>query len=558
MANGGSGRELAALGKRVLVLAPVGRDAQLLCRVLGGAGLAAVTCADTPDLLSHVRDGAGAVLLTQEALAPAALASLTAALSAQPAWAELPMVLLSGGEPRAAAEASSVAALLRAGNLTVLERPVRSLTLVTAVQSALRARLRQYEIRDLVQRERAAREEAEAASQIKDEFLATVSHELRTPLGAILLWTRLLAGGRLGEGKMPQALQAIERSAEAQSQLIEDLLDVSRMTSGKLRLSLVDLDLQPILRAAIDIIRPAAEAKRILLKVALDPGAGLVRADAGRIQQVVVNLLNNSVKFTPPGGQVAIQLWGGEGHLSIEVADTGKGIDPRFLPHVFERFRQADATTHRLQGGLGLGLSISRHLVELHGGTIRADSRGEGLGAVFTLELPLAVVVSAAASPVVEEVAALGASVAVVVRSLAGIRVLLVEDDPDTRAAMEYVLGQHGAEVTAIGSAPSALEVLAAADRGQWPHVLLSDLGLPGMDGVELLRRVRALETAIGVPAVPAAMLSAYARTDDRARALSAGFAAHLGKPIEPEQLVEVIAALVAKAAFPSVKPESS
>jgi signal transduction histidine kinase/ActR/RegA family two-component response regulator len=556
--SGSSGRELTALGERVLVLAPVGRDAPLLCSVLGRAGLTAVACADMPDLLSHLHAGAGAVLLTQEALALAALSSLLAALSAQPAWAELPIVILCDGEPRVAAEAQAVAALRGAGNLTVLERPARSLTLVTAIQSALRARLRQYEIRDLVQRERAAREEAEAASKIKDEFLATVSHELRTPLGAILLWTRLLASGRLGEGKVTHALQAIERSAEAQSQLIEDLLDVSRMTSGKLRISLGDLELQPIIRAALDVIQPAAEAKRILLNVALDPRAGLVRADAGRIQQVVVNLLSNAVKFTPPGGLVTIRLWGGEGHLSIEVADTGKGIDRRFLPHVFERFRQADATMHRLQGGLGLGLSISRHLVELHGGTIRADSRGEGLGSVFTLELPLTVVASAAASPMVEGIAALGASVAAVASSLAGVRVLLVEDDPDTRDAMDYVLRQHGAEVTAVGSAPLALEVLASADRGQWPHVVLSDLGLPGMDGFELLRRIRALERARGAGAVPAAMLSAYARTDDRARALSAGFAAHLSKPVEPEQLVAVIEALAARTIALGARPESS
>ena len=394
MGSGSAGPEGAAPGERVLLLAPVGRDASLLCELLDRAGLACVACGDMDELARHLVDGAGAAVLSEEALAPAAVSALVAALSSQPAWSDLPVVLLAGEEPHPPRSAQAIAALRSAGTLTVLERPVRGLTLVTAVQAALRARRRQYEIRDLVERERAARQaadaalqEAEAASQVKDEFLATMSHELRTPLSAILLSTHLLNRGRMDEQRTKRALRAIERSAEAQSRLIEDLLDVSRMTLGKLHLDLRETDLGPVVHAAIDVVRPAAEARRIGLEAVVDPHAGLVQADPVRIQQVVWNLLSNAVKFTPMGGRASIRLERGEDHVRIQVADTGNGISPRFLPYVFERFRQADATA---QGGLGLGLAISRQLVELHGGTIRAESPGEGLGAAFTVELPLA------------------------------------------------------------------------------------------------------------------------------------------------------------------------
>lgn len=549
MRDASAGLEAATPGERVIVLAPVGRDAPLLCQVLHGARVASVACGDMDELARHLQDGAGALLLTEEALAPAALSDLVAALSEQPPWSDLPVVLLAGGEPLLPANAQAVAALRSIGTLTVLERPVRGLTLVTAVQAALQARRRQYEIRELVRSERAARQaaeaarqEAEVASQLKDEFLATLSHELRTPLSAILLWTRLLSHGRLEERKVQHALQAVERSAEAQSQLIEDLLDISRITSGKLHLSPREADLGPVVHSAVDVVRPAAEAKRIRLDVAVEPRAGLVWADPDRLQQVVWNLLSNAVKFTPPGGRVSIRLDRDDGHdhARIEVADTGQGISPQFLPHVFERFRQADATVHRLQGGLGIGLAISRQLIELQGGTIRVDSPGEGLGAVFTVELPLAL----AAGPVAEPGARAdprGADPAAARRPLVGIRVLLVEDDLDTREALACTLGEYGAEVTAVESAAAALDMVSAAGPGGRPHVLLSDLGLPAMDGYELLRRVRAMDAARGEPALPAAVITAYMRTDDRARALEVGFATHLTKPVEPEQLAAVV-----------------
>jgi signal transduction histidine kinase/CheY-like chemotaxis protein len=546
--SGSACPEAATSDERVLVLAPVGRDAPLLCQVLERTGLAGVTCGDMAELARHLREGVGVVLLTEEALAPAALSDLIEVMSAEPPWSDLPMVLLASGEPLASDSAQAIAALRSAGNLTVLERPVRGLTLITAVQAALRARRRQYEVRDLVQSEQEARQDAEmawgaaeAAAQAKDEFLAIVSHELRTPLSAILLWIRILGRRRLDEKETARALQAIERSAEAQSQLIEDLLDVSRMTSGKLYLNLQAANLEPLVRAAIDVVRPAADAKHIQIEAALERQAGVVEADPGRIQQVVCNLLNNAVKFTPPGGRILIGLWRADGHVCIEVADTGKGISPQFLPHVFERFQQADPTAQWRQGGLGLGLTISRQLVELHCGTIRAASPGEGLGAVFTVELPLA---PGAGAESVGTGCPRGSDLAFARQSLVGVRVLLVEDDTDTREAMAYTLRQYGIEVTTVESAGEALDVLSAGARCSRPHVLLSDLGMPGMDGYELLHRIRAMEGARGDPALPAAVITAYARKDDHRRSLEAGFAAHISKPIEPEQLIRVVAQL--------------
>ncbi|XYH92819.1 ATP-binding protein [Sorangium sp. So ce1128] len=532
--------------ERVLVLAPVGRDTPLLCQVLDRACLEPMACRHMEQLAAAVREGAGAVLLTEEALAPAAVPELLAALSAQPSWSDLPLVLLADAKPHPRSNQQAITALRAAGNLTVLDRPVRELTLVTAVQAALRARQRQCEIRDLVAREQAARKAAEVAQQeaedavrIKDAFLATVSHELRNPLNAILLWTRLLGGGRVDTLKMQQGLQAVERSAKAQSQLVEDLLDVSRMMAGKLHLRPRDTDLAQVAAAAVDAVRPAAEAKRIQLEAAHDAQAGLVRVDPDRIQQVLWNLLSNAVKFTPPGGRVQVRVSREDGELRVSVADTGNGISREFLPHVFERFRQADTMPQRRQGGLGLGLAISRQLVELHGGILSADSPGEGLGAVFTVALPVGAAVDRAAAPAAARPRAGGAGA--VARPLRGLRVLLVEDDPDTRDVMAYTLGEQGAEVTAVGSAQAALEVLSAADAGGRPNVLVSDLGMPDLDGYELLRRLRAMEGERGEPALPVALVTAYARTEDHARALAAGFAAHLAKPVEPDLLAAAI-----------------
>ncbi|WP_437720082.1 ATP-binding protein [Sorangium sp. So ce861] len=548
MGDGGA----ATCSERVLVLAPVGRDTPLLCQVLGRAGIEAAPCGHVDELARGLLDGAGAALLTEEALSPAAVSPLLAALAAQPSWSDLPVLLLAGAEPLAPRSAQAVAALRSAGNLTVLERPVRELTLVTAVQAALRARRRQIEVRDLVERERAARQAAETArqqvedaSRVKDEFLANVSHELRTPLNAILLWTHQLTRDPPDAQGLARGLLAIERSARAQSRLVEDLLDLARMASGKLTLSLQDADLTQIAEAAVEVVRPAAEARRIRLDAALDAGLGRARVDPERIQQVLWNLLSNAVKFTPPGGQVRLSMRRDGGEVRIEVADTGRGIRPELLPHVFERFRQDDAATQRRHGGLGLGLAICRQLVELHGGTLCADSPGAGLGAVFTVALPVACGAGdRAAWPAASAGAAApaDAEMAASVRPLDGVRVLLVEDDIDAREVLVCTLEAQGAEVMAVGSPQAALDALEPpASPAERPQVLLSDLGMPGMDGYELLRRLRALEGERGDRPLPAALLTAYARREDRTRALSAGFAAYLAKPVEPSRLTAVI-----------------
>jgi len=370
----------------IIVLAPLGRDASVVARTLGEAGVACITAQDLTEVVELVRHVVGAVVATVEALTRTGVDALLAVLAAQPSWSDVPILLLlaSGSTP-----SSTLGSLTAGVNLTVLQRPIPALTLVSAVQAALRARRRQYEVRDLLARERAAREQAEHATQVKDEFLAAVSHELRTPLNAILLWANLLEAGHLSDDQLTRAVQAIVKGAEAQSQLIEDLLDISRMMSGKLRIDPAPRPLGPILLEAISVVRPMAIAKNVTLDVQLEARPDIAFVDAGRFQQVVWNLLTNAVKFTPAQGVVRVRLVRAPDVFTLTVADTGAGIHADFLPHLFERFQQADPQGAQRQRGLGLGLSIVKQLVELHGGTIRADSPGLGRGATFTVQLPV-------------------------------------------------------------------------------------------------------------------------------------------------------------------------
>jgi len=529
-------------GEHLVVLAPFGGDAAVVGQALATGGIHCVPVGDVASLAVALQDEVGAVLLTEEALTPQGAATLVAALARQPAWSDLPVVLLLASSDRLLPEAArQVAALRLAGNITVLVRPVPVLTLMTAVEAALRARRRQYEVRDLIGQERGARERAEAATRLKDEFLATVSHELRTPLAAILIWGNLIGSGRVQAKDMAMALQAIESSAEAQSRMIEDLLDVSRMLSEKLHVQLHAGQLAPIAEAALTVVRPSAQARRIALEVQIDPAAGIVLADPGRMQQVLWNLLANAVKFTPTGGRVALRLVRREGHVEVQVSDTGIGIGRAFLPHVFERFRQADAGTTRQQGGLGLGLAIARQLVELHGGSVAVDSPGEDQGSTFTVRLPVVVGDAATADPAVAPPVTPDAKS---VPSLRGLRVMLVENEQHTREAMTYVLEHAGAEVTATSSARAALTALAATTAGTRPHVLISDIGMPGEDGHALIRAVRAAETRTGDRPIPAVALTAYARPEDRSASLAAGFDLHISKPVEPDALVAAVLAL--------------
>jgi PAS domain S-box-containing protein len=381
--------------------------------------------------------------------------------------------------------------------------------------------------------------EAQIASRTKDEFLATLSHELRTPLNAMLGWASMLLSGTLDPPTSARALESIERNTRAQVQLIDDLLDVSRIISGKLRLHVRAVDLIPVIEAALEATRPAAEAKGIQLELALDAGAGPVPGDPDRLQQVFWNLLSNAIKFTPKGGRVRIRLERIDSRVRIRVADTGKGIAPEFLPYIFDRFRQAESPTTRTQGGLGLGLAIVRHLVDLHGGTVRADSAGEGQGSTFTLELPVRAAREAEAD---EQWAARAPGAAHRFEPppiLAGLKVLVVDDDRDARDLVSTILQQCRAVVTTVADTTSALR---AAEREHF-DLLVSDIGLPGEDGYALIRKLRALEVTRG-GRLPAVALTAYARSDDRRLALLAGFQMHVSKPVQPAELVGVVASL--------------
>jgi PAS domain S-box-containing protein len=394
------------------------------------------------------------------------------------------------------------------------------------------------ERREALKREKEARLEAEAANRVKDEFLSTLSHELRTPLTAIMGWSDLLLHDEVEPDKRQQAIETIARNANSQCQLINDLLEVSRIITGKLRLEFVACELQSVIEAAAESIRPTAEAKGIRLQLDLDWQAGSVYGDHERLQQVVWNLLSNGVKFTPSGGSVNVSLQRINSHVEIAVTDTGVGIGRDFLPHVFDRFRQADGSTTRNYGGLGLGLAIVRHLVELHGGTAFAESAGEDRGSKFTVRFPLMVAAEHQVG-VPAGTPAIAASSRDRQMSLNGLRVLVVDDEVDARTLLTAMLERCGAEVISMNSAREGLEALE-----RWrPDVLVADIGMPVEDGYALIRKVRALPKDKGGQ-TPALALTAYARTEDRVRALSEGYQLHLAKPVDRVELATVVASL--------------
>jgi len=392
----------------------------------------------------------------------------------------------------------------------------------------------------LLDKEQKAREEAETANRTKDEFLATVSHELRAPLNAMLGWAQILKSTRVDEKTLTHAIEIIERSARTQSKLIEDLLDTARIVSGKLRLDIQPVDLTSLIENAVDVLRPAAEAKEIDIQLLLKAGREVITGDPDRLQQVVWNLLSNAIKFTPKRGHVQVHLDRADPHVRVTITDTGKGISPEYLPFIFDRFLQADSSSTRRSTGLGLGLSLVRHLVELHGGTVYAKSPGEGLGASFIINLPLRAVLpqtSAGEPPVFGGAGVLGAP------TLQGVWVLVVDDESDARELIATLLQQCGAKVTPVGSADEALTVVMAGESGRRPDVVVSDVSMPEVDGYELMRRVRELPPDSG-GRIPAVALTAYGRSIDRIRALSAGFQMHMPKPVEPAELATVVASL--------------
>lgn len=387
-------------------------------------------------------------------------------------------------------------------------------------------------------REQAARAEAEAANRTKDEFLATLSHELRTPLTAILGWSHLLQTNKFDEKSTARALETIERNARSQSQLIDDLLDVSRIITGKLRLDVRPVELTKIVEAVVESSRPAADVKKIKFEVTLDKSASHVMGDATRLQQVFWNLFSNAVKFTPEGGRVEVRLERADSQAQFIVSDNGQGINPQFLPVIFDRFRQADGSTTRKHGGLGLGLAIAQHLVEMHGGTIKARSEGINKGATFTVMLPLVAVNDngEAGARISSSIKSDKKRVADCSPVLDGLRILVVDDEDDTRDLILTVLKRCGAEVRGSESAAEALRAFK-----EWsPDLLVCDIGLPVEDGFSLLKKVRALDQQSGQ--IPAVALTAYASPEDRDRVLSAGFQMHVAKPVEPEELLTIIA----------------
>lgn len=456
---------------------------------------------------------------------------------------DIPFIFVSG----AIGEELAIESLKRGATDYVLKQ--RLGRLVPSVRRALREgeerkrrQRAEKELAEMLEREQAARQEAELANRLKDEFLASVSHELRTPLNAILGWVRLLRGGRLDQATAQRAMETIERNACSQQKLIEDLLDVSRIVSGKLRLEVAPVDPAIIVEAAVDSVRPVAEAKGVQLAVDIELQAGLVSGDQVRLQQVIWNLLSNAIKFTPEGGRVEATLSRVNSHLEIKVNDTGRGIEPKFLPHVFDPFRQEDATSARKHGGLGLGLAIVRQIVNLHGGSVEARSDGTDKGATFTVKLP---VMAVRQTPLMT-----GSNEKVVDEEtypLSAARVLVVDDAHDTREMLKTLLTFHGAEVKTVSSVAEAMQLIE-----EWvPDVLVSDIGMPEEDGYSLIRKIRKLEPEKGGN-VPALALTAFAQAQDRVRALNAGFQLHVPKPVDPAELLAAVANLIASGAAKS------
>jgi signal transduction histidine kinase len=457
-----------------------------------------------------------------------------------------PALLITGhGEHDLAVQA------LRGGAYDFIQKPIEREYFVAALTRAiqlrqLRRRLdeQQSELErhavDLERTVEARTHELREANRIKDEFLAVMSHELRTPLNSILGWTQLVRTGSLDESTSDRALQTIERNTKLLGKMIEDLLDVSRIMTGKLLLDVRPIELGPVIEAALEAVRPAADAKGIRLESWLNPSVGTVSGDPNRLQQVVWNLLSNAMKFTPRNGRVDVSLERDGLNARITVADTGEGIDQEFLPYVFDRFRQADSTFARKHGGLGIGLAIVRNLVEMHGGSVKADTGGKGRGSTFTVSFPL---LAASRNGVTRLDRNAEQPAANAARDLCGVSVMIVDDERDAREVLVAMLELRGAEVIAASSTAEAVEALTRATSLSLPDVLVSDIGMPGEDGFDLISRVRAMSPECGGD-IPAIALTAYARPEDRDRVLAAGFQRHVAKPVEPSSLAMAVATL--------------
>jgi len=516
----------------LLIYAPTARDARLTQEVLGRAGVPCRICQSLSELCTAFdENGAGAILLFEEAISDDQFGDLAGTLERQPAWSDIAVLLFAGSSGREA-PMTVVRSIDALRNVTLLERPMRVATVLSTVRAALRSRQRQYEVRDLLVALHRARTEAESANRLKDEFLATLSHELRTPLNAILGWASMLREGQIDASQMPRVFATLERNAQAQAQLIADVLDVSRIITGKLHLQSTLVDICETIGRALDTLRPAAVAKDISVRLDIDSDCH-VRGDADRLQQVFWNLLSNAVKFTASGGAIHVNAHRHGPHLDVEVVDTGGGIDPEFLPFVFDRFRQADQSSTRRHGGLGLGLALVKHLVELHGGTVDVTSGGHGQGATFRVRLPAATN-GHGSRPGDADVES-----RVYVPSLRGRTILVVDDDLSTLEVVTAVLSGAGARVVAGGSAAEGVRALEVDS----PDAIIADLGMPGEDGLTFIASVRQSDGP--QRRVPALALSAYADHSSQEAALHAGFTAFLAKPAKPQDLLRAVERLL-------------
>jgi signal transduction histidine kinase/CheY-like chemotaxis protein len=511
---------------RVIVCAPIGRDGPATQRILEDAGIASVSCTNVADLCAEANRGAGILLITDDIL-DGHWNDFLAVVHDQPAWSDIPILVFTENERNVACLLETLGA---AASITVLERPIRIATLISAVRSALRARSRQYQTRDLLL-------QLNEADRQKDLFLATLSHELRTPLTAIVGWVRMMRSHSVAPDHFEKALETIERNAMVQSHLIEDILSISRIITGKLHLERKPVDLSTIVRTAADSLSPAAQAKRIQLEQSVPSSVTLVAGDEARLHQVIWNLLSNAIKFTPEGGRVRIDLEGKATSARITVTDTGKGIDPAFLPHVFETFKQADNSYTRDSAGLGLGLAIVQHLVKMHDGSVHAHSIGLGSGSTFVVELPALAKDKNKPDPA----SVAGAdSECYSFADLSGATILLVEDHEDTRQMINALLTQCGAQVVLASSAAEAVRSF----RFSKPDLIVSDIGLPDMDGYDVLHKIADLFPGkkIGIPAIA---VTGFTSLADRNRALEAGYSVHFAKPVEPSVLTNAIASLL-------------
>lgn len=510
------------LSDTVLILGPTPTDSSVASTVIQEAGFQALACENLSALCDAMLSGCGAIVIAEEALAVAEVSLLKSCLSNQPAWSDVPVILLTNGNAHEATEVFS-----KSGNISLLERPFARLTLIQSVVVALRARKRQYQVKELL-------EQQALATQKRDEFFATLSHELRTPLNVILGWLDILKNEKKDPQTQSTALEILDRNAQIQKGLIDDLLDISRIVTGKLVFEFKPMSLSDVVKSATEALTPRALSKNITIEiVSLDRGL-TVMADEQRISQVISNLLTNSIKFTPDGGKIWVRLEKKDHQCVLSVKDNGQGVDTSFLPFIFDRLKQEDMSTTRNHGGLGLGLAIVSHIVQEHKGVIQATSDGKGKGMFVSVTLPL----------LTQEIkkTIIRNDILLTPNILSGVKVLVVDDSQDILYLLKLWLGNAGAEVKL---AQTAKEVLEEIQKFK-PDVFVSDIGMPDVDGYQLLSKIRALpdEAARNVPAIA---LTAYAREEEKARALNTGFQMHISKPISNYQLVTAVSTMVPK-----------